>query len=484
MFSTEYFKYLFRSKKYLLILILLISILISFNGNEDAVLAMNGILSLLLCFVIPASTFHYVHDKSAVDTYYSLPISRSALLGSGLAFCIITAYVPLMLGLLVYGVIADVAAGLLLGHLFGMLLAIAALIVFNVCIFLVTNNMIDGAIMVAAYMALPLALLMVINIFVESYVAGLSVPDYRPIAFLSPVYMAVSLFINVAKKAALDTGYMIGLAVVLVLFGYILYRTFINRKVERAGTPSTERMAYPFIIYIYLFMTLLCISAGNSYDYRNLFEFLKENFILYVILFAVFVIAYFIYKRKLYFSVKIVASFLAAVIISIAFSGICKSTQGFGLSHAYPKNDVNAYYQLNCWYDEGNRETIRAINELIDKDTMYCHVYIVGNNNSHERPISKNSVRIFEELREQGIDDFYSYGPRDNYANLNINGLPGKYSSSYYHYDLSKPVSLDMIRELARDTNIHVIFSTEYGDYRMDEKGGLTLTENWPDLVY
>ncbi|MBR3227473.1 MAG: hypothetical protein IKF68_02895, partial [Erysipelotrichaceae bacterium] len=413
-----------------------------------------------------------------------LPISRSALLGSGLAFCIICAYAPVMLGIVVYGLLAGVAGGLLAAYLLGTLLAVASLIVFNVCIFLVANNMIDGAIMVAAYMALPLALLMVINLFLESYVAGLGDYNFGLIAFLSPIYMAVSLFISIGHKEALNASYLIALAVILVIFGFILYRTFVNRRVERAGTPSTERMAYPFIIYIYLIMTLLCISAGNGYIYPDLFHFLKENFILYVILFAVFVTAYFIYKRKFYFSVKIVGCFLAAAILSIVFAGVCKSTQGFGLSHTYPKNDVDAYYQLNCWYDEGNRETIRAINELIDKDTMYCSVYIVGNNNSHERPISKNSVRIFEELREQGIDDFYSYGPRDNYANLNINGLPGKYSSSYYHYDLSKPVSLDMIRELARDTNIHVIFSTEYGDYRMDEKGGLTLTENWPDLVY
>ena len=95
MFSLEYFKYLLKSRKYLLLFVFLITLL-NILGTRDpkTYLIIQAFLSLAMTFILPLNIFYYIHDRKAIDTFFSIPVSRKALLVTGLVFCVLGVYLP------------------------------------------------------------------------------------------------------------------------------------------------------------------------------------------------------------------------------------------------------------------------------------------------------------------------------------------------------------------------------------------------------
>ena len=157
MFSREYFKYLFNSKKYLLLFIFLISLLMVIAGaNLEFAFLLQFVFSLLLSFVMPVLVFDHVHDKKAVDTYFSLPLSRKKMLYTGLVFCFAIVYPVLMMAVIAYGI--KLKLGLMIIALaFELAIGTLAIILFNTTLYLIGNNLVDGIVMMGAYTFLPLA---------------------------------------------------------------------------------------------------------------------------------------------------------------------------------------------------------------------------------------------------------------------------------------------------------------------------------------
>ena len=172
MFSREYFTYLLKSKKYILLLILLVTLLNCFGSSGSFSNGIQIFITGIMCFLVPFSVFYYIHDKRAVDTFYSLPISRKKLLCTGLLFCILVIYLSLMLCVIVFALSTKMHILKFVYVAVVALLAISTLVLFNVAIFTLANNTIDGIVILGAYTLLPLFLYWAGSLFISNYVCG------------------------------------------------------------------------------------------------------------------------------------------------------------------------------------------------------------------------------------------------------------------------------------------------------------------------
>ena len=97
MISTAYLKYLFRSKRYLLGFLLLVTVLFALMTTGKMAEFGSWLVTVIAAFLsigLPCVVFSYVHNKKSVDTFYSLNVSRRELLFTGLLFCFLTVFCP------------------------------------------------------------------------------------------------------------------------------------------------------------------------------------------------------------------------------------------------------------------------------------------------------------------------------------------------------------------------------------------------------
>ena len=478
MFSKEYFKYLFQSKKYLL-LFLLVFTLLNVIGTK-----LTGLSLILQCmtavglsFLLPVMVFYHVHDRKAVDTYFSIPVSRKALLITGELFCILIVYLLLGAGIVAYGIQKDMAFIRILIAMLEMLLAVSAVTVFNTTLYLVGNSLVDGIIMMGAYTFFPLAVYLIINGFLFSFVAGMTnMAEFDTIRFLSPVYMAGETLIKILESNVPAYGCLIGLLAVLILFSCLLYRSYVNRAAERAGSQSKEFFSYPLVINLYLVSCLFLIAMGYGMRVGSLAGFFRDNFVLYILLFAAFITAHFVYRRKLYFHWSLPVFYVAAMIVTLLFAGICRSSEGFGLGRKYEKAGGTDYCYINFWDNYDSKELLDYAREQTGLNTGSVFFYVeIGDYERKILPMKDSTADIVEKYRVEAIDAFYSDDPDD--SNRGTMNIQNKENKRYYSYALTASPELSDLKILAQDPAVQVMVTTDYGDYRMLPDGTLQVIE-------
>ena len=483
MFSREYFTYLFKSKKYLLIFILVITLLnIIGTGNDEVSLVIQGFLCTVLAYLIPCHIFSYVHDKKAVDTYFSIPVSRKAMLITGIIFCAIVAYVPFVLSFTFYAVSEDLGILVLVTGLLKMLLVALTLVCFNTSLYLIGNNVFDGITMLAAYSVLPAILLGALEVFGDSFVAGRGF-DTSFVSYLSPIFISADMFLDIVEFSMVDIRNVVALILYLVLSAYLLYRFYVEREVERAGTPSDKFYSYPLVIYLYVFLILFMISSSFNYGYGSFGEFISDMFIVYLMLFVVFVVAHFIYKRKLYFSYKFPLFFVIAAMLTLGFTSLARSTKGFGLSQSYDHNDKLGGYTLYTYFDGIPSEIKEAFVQIdgVDIEDTYLYCIVSANEKSDlkvpKKEISENSLALFEKYRQSGIDYFYNKDGNAQKSNLNIVSSDGH----YYYYGIKESVAYSDLLEFAKDPVIKVVLNNNSGEFELQSDGTLRVLTIYMD---
>ena len=487
MFSREYFKYLLRSKRYLLLFIFITTLLNVFGTtNRQVSLIVEAVTVTALSFVIPVIVFYHVHDRKAVDAYFSLPASRRAMLVSGLLFSILVIYIPLAMSIIGYALHRSLGFAVLIGALMEALLACTVMTVFNLGIYLLANNLIDGVIMMGAYSFMPLAIYAIINNFFYSYVAGLNYIDLKAISYISPVYMSFDMLIKMISEAKVTFDYIFVLLLFAGVFYYILRRSYVMRKAERAESRSNGFFCYPFVILAYVVMSLFMISTIYGVDatvYSNLTDFIKKSFILYLLLFAAYVTAYFVYRRKLYFSYKLPVFYITMMIVSLCFASICRTSRGFGFYDLYRKAEGNDYVSISFWADEYYPDYGRYIFEQTGKEAAYVDVRVLinedrGVNELFKGPMDPETSDIVDGLRRRAIEDYYDQ--RENREEFITNmSISDRKRDLYYQYQLYGPLDIETIRQLAKDSAVEVYFTTEDSEYRMRSDGSLIMTQQY-----
>ena len=485
MFSKEYFTYLFKSKKYLLIFILLISFLNAVGSYNDEIgLIIQGFLCVVLTYLIPCNVFSYVHDKKAVDTYFSIPVSRKAMLITGILFCIIVAYVPFVVTFSFFAVIEEIGIVNYALALIKILLVAFTLVVFNTSLYLIGNNIFDGVVMIGAYTVLPAILFTALEIFADSYIAGRGF-DMSFVAYLSPVAISTDLFFDILDASMFKIHNIAALILYLVVFAYLLYKEYVDREVERASTPSTKIYSYPLVIYLYVFLILFMISSSFNYGYSSFSNFMSNMFIVYLMLFVVYVVAYFVYKRKLYFSYKLPLVFILAAMLTIGFAGVARKTKGFGLAQVYDHNDRFGQYILYSYMEEIPSQITEALKEIegVDADDTYLYVVISANDTKGEniprKEIGESSMALFEKYRGYGIDYFYSGRREGQNTNMNIFGSDG----AHYYYGIKESIAYKDMLEFAKDSAVTVSLNNNSGEYELLPDGSIKLLALYMDTV-
>lgn len=494
MLNKAYFTYLFKSKKYFLIIVCILQAIMAFavNGRSMSSDSINYaffggyIFSLIIAFVLPLIIFSYIHNKKAVDTYFSLNMSSSSLLFTGLLFCFVVAYGSYLISSLVtlVGLLIKSQGSFVLSLVFINVIAIlsyALIIVFNTFIYSLANTITDGIVILLAYCLLPFGLYIFALDFQGSYTVGVNFVGNTVssiLTYLSPVAIGVTSFAlnNLSVYAVYNftnsISYLIVGIIYLIVFSLLLFKTFKTRKVERAGNYSNEFFAYPFVIGIYTILCLFIISVTIST--------INEALVLYALLFAAYFIANFVYKRKFVLSKKQIILFVLGIVLSICFNQLCIKTNGFNLSYTYDFD----YEKMTYAYNSGsiskdeNEETYNFLKSTegfdesdLFKDIHYAYISINANT------ANKEVVDILEKYREKSIESYYSDDYYKNHNSLDITYDANHKDVSYAYYaspdisieDLKKIMELDNTVEVTvydfNASSYHLIY--EDGKYML-----------------
>ncbi len=421
--NNSLFKYLMKSKKTAIIFIfvvyaLLYSMVYAIVGLNEAYilsLAIATVIAFILSVVLIPISFCYVHNKKAVDSYFSLPISRKEQLITTELFCDLVILIPVVLltGVsLVINYISGEAIYLYayLFYLVLMIVGISVITLFNTATFLQANSTFDGIVMIFAYLLIPIVLLVSIEVFASAYIYGfeelhvngiISIISIIYANFVALVQSADCMLFGGAIEYGIIIRFLICVALHLIVSVAALKSSYINRKVERAETISNEFTSYPFVIYFYVF-SLLFITVSINKD--NSFS---ESIILFVLIFVAFEIANCVYKRKIKIEIKNVCFFLLSVGIAFLIGIIAFKTEGFGLAHQYEKNPKNAFYEVsinNLIYQ--NDEIDKKILEMYP-DSIGYDLSIDVNVKSASMEKEKEIIDFFDKKRVELIDNYY-----------------------------------------------------------------------------
>lgn len=437
--NKEYLQYQIKSRKYLIVFLALVHVFVTIASfiTNDLSLESKAQLSLgtnFACMMIAAITltpfmFNFVNNKKAVDSYFSLPLSRKQLLLNTIIFLVLMIYgswlIPSVISLLIGA--SYISFGWAMAYLLGMLMMLCALIAFYGTIFLLANNTLDGIIMIGAYLLLPLFLSIMVTAFQDIYIVGYYPFDLQIFGYLSVPFMVCNAFFEFVGKVfqynltgAFDVKFLDLLitAIFGIIFGITLYRSFISRKAERSEQNSDYFLAYPTVIYFYSFALLFMFTSYLSFSnhHRNLLEVIISGAFIYVAIFVFFMIAHFIYHRKIFINAKMVIFFVITIAASFALSEAAYQTKGFGLSYAYNKNHEMVNYNLYGTLDFKAKHREKIIDYIVDNyeqlpegaskketfDFLYVDIEII------ESDPKSPTHELFNKLRNEAIDNYYS----------------------------------------------------------------------------
>ena len=491
MLNKAYFTYLFKSKKYFLIIVCILQAIMAFAvtgrgvASDSINYAFYGgyVFSLIIAFVLPLIVFSYMHNKKAVDTFFSLNMSSSSLLFTGLLFCFVAAYGTYLISSLVtlVGLLLKSQGSFVLSLLFINIMAIvsyAVVIVFNTFIYSLANTVTDGVVILLAYCFLPLGLFIFAVNFQESFTVGVNFVGKSVscvLTYLSPVAIGLSSFaLNNLSVYALynftnSISYLIAGVIYLLVFGLLLFKTFKTRKVERAGNYSNEFFAYPFVIGVYTILCLFIISVTIST--------LNETIVLYVLLFAAYFVANFVYKRKFILSKKQIILFVLGIALSACFNQLCIKTNGFNLSNTYDFDYDKMTYTYNSGTISNNQNDeyyvfLSSIDGFDDsglfEESDYAYLSINTNTTN------KEVIDIFEKYRKQAIESYYD----GTYYENNHNSLNITYDENHkdvsYAYYASPNISIDDLKKIMElDNTVEVtVYDFAYGSCHLIYEDG------------
>ncbi|QRG86155.1 hypothetical protein [Bulleidia sp. zg-1006] len=447
--SKAYFKYLYQSKRILWNFLTLIffaicftPLLSSWESNYDRlikVVSIAFILALILSFVLPGIFFSVYQRRKSADQYFSLPLSRKTLLVTTIGFAWVFVFMNwLLVTLLAQSILRTTIQPFqyFIIYIIYMAVIILVLLLIHSVLFLVANNIFDGVVMTFAYSFVFMIVFYLQESFSYSLVAGKngwSVAWFSQLFKLfSPEIMVTEdvqriflrIFLGKTNMYTFNSAFYPPWFTItlLLIYGIIatvgLTRYFIRRSSENAELVSNDVMAYPFIVHVYLFGLMMAIA----FQYWNI-PFVAVSVQILVLLVA-YVVAMFVYRRKITLSKNNVISFILAIILSfgIAFAG--RITKGFGLANQY-KLKVGEELVYSVEEYEGYKLQVRI---PVNKMNQY-----------------KEVVDIMERYRKSVIDKYYKIGANSKerwigYFDVHNETKTNKFLNRY-SYNIYRPLN-------------------------------------------
>lgn len=400
LFNQQYFKYLCKSNRRLLLLlwailficicffttILTINTFTNFNEVQLFVSAVSGLCGIGISMLVPIYLFRFLYRKRSCDLYYGLPIRKKELFATTFLF----GYLAILIPIVVYFLFTSIIAGLFMNVMFAMLLTslkiVTLLAIFMLCIqaiisFLCVrcNTMMDTLFISGTYVILPLIFYFSTDIFLSQQVdvITLGYGNYIEyifnmdtiLTYLSLPYAALRNIVFITPNW-LSIFYWILLSMIAL---YFAYRYFINRKAEDSEKRTTFWLGYPSIIVI---VTLCLILAVQTTSGVSLLVFLTIIFFIYLFL-------VFFSKRKISLNIKTIAVFVGLLIGSAAFGQAFQYTHCLGMVEELPRIDAVKSVNIEVGMNENmnhDNETINGIsfvgktkNEELNKRVYELH---------------------------------------------------------------------------------------------------------------
>ncbi len=476
--KNKFFEYLLKNRSIAIVFFGVLYIALSFTpfigshsttvirDNLTSMFFIAMLMSTLLAFALPVILFSYVHSKRSVDLYFALPVSRSKQLTTNICFAFIIAFgyflITTLIGYILFGLsyINFLQFAVLQGYIAIYLLT---LIIFNTLFFLVANNVFDGIVMIAAYCFIPILLYMTAISFVDTMVAGLEMIEFGDslAAFASPIYMGFSTFIKLVSRMVthetnkINVLYIIVPIILAILGSYGLYRHFVLRKTERAEQVSDELFAYPIVIHTYAILVLLMLGF-NTVRFGMGF-----TLPLYLVLLFIYIVATFVYRRKIQVNWKNLAFFGIGMALSLVIANGAWLTEGFGVSRNYPLDGKK--YLIYSGLVNGYGSEIGGVNisytvEIpIDKKDEY-----------------KEIIDFFEEKRQKAITKYYDTNKASTYVSdstyygellVELTDTPNSYDPKRktYYYTYAESLTINEMKLIDKYGEVNV--SGEKTDY-------------------
>lgn len=492
--SKDYLKYLFKSKKSLCVVVIVLYILFFVTAvvsNSEALerfvdsLLVNCIITGLLAYALVPIFFSFIHNKKAVDAYFALPVTRKEMIVTSLFFIDIVILIPFIVLSFVsfmMGIASHLISSLVLYIAFELIVIVGVIVVtlFNTSLFIEANNTFDGIVMIFAYECLPFVILIATEVFQTCLIAGFRpIENTRILSYLSlPASVVIAaipkidLFIgrsanevNEFTKALPTLKFIICIAWHVLVSLIIIRRNFIERKVERAENISDRFFSYPFVIYVYTLLLVLMVTL-SSFDNRGDFA------VLIVVVFVCYMIGKFIYRRSISIKPKDIIYYFVVVVIAFIFTFASNKTKGFGLSYGYDQNPKNIAFEYELYnFDNNDEDVINLVKEVYPNAT-YVSIHIDGAIKEKAMSNAQDVVKLLETKRLQAINNYYDTNNHDDAALLittnydektNVQGSMTSYyldAKDYCRYYSSPYLSLDEIN-LLNNHNFNIIFTIE-----------------------
>jgi len=441
-----------------------------------------SMLSLAMTFVLPPIMMSFVHRKRSADVYMALPITRMEMLITILSFELLLAFGYYLIStMIIYFLTAHFAMSLslYLQSILIVLIGTGALLSVNTLLYLIGNNVIDGIVMMTAYTVLPIVIYYVILMFSRIMIAG-----YQPsgsgivfegmgwIAALSPLwttYFNISELFVVREVTSIEIVYMALTAGYGVLGWIGLKREFILRRAERAEQLSDQFFAYPFIIMAYTFTVLFLITAHSVSGFQ------ANQLIYYLLLLLLYIIATFVYQRRLHLQWKRIGLFAGVLAAALCLSEVSWKTRCFGRGDHYSiQEGTKLVYTYSATVRRNDLGLSARRHEFADS-RVFVNFY-------SEIPLDRikdyqEEIDLLEPMRRDAIDSYYSHLIGDPYdsSSLSVSNLVENQSDVYmrennYAYNLNTLLTEKQLIQLSSYGQV-IIYSNEVDgkSYTLDE---------------
>lgn len=418
--NRDFFKYLVKAKRHLIFFVITVYLLIAgialINRNYETIgkqiIVSLSFFAYCLAGLVPILLLGFVHSRKACDSYFALPIKRSVLLVNILGFVFVLSFVPFAICVLLTALMGKIGIiGFSIGFLH--LLALLAVVAFGILttiffisgLYLMTNSVIDGIIIIGGYLLIPVFIYLASCEFVSTMTVGIEINLFQPIMRISLPYEVAAILEAVIKGKqfffdALPV-YLINTIIHLLVGIFLVNRHFVDRQTERAENISNGPLCYPFLLVFYSIVMTFLVSIS----YKNAFyggDYLLMC-ILYLLIFAFYTVFTFIYRRKIVISLKSIITFVLAIVLTLSFSMVATRTRGFGLVYTY-KTEMPMKYDYSC-YSNKEDDYHSDIFDLLDEAGIECdyiELYFEYGANKED-----NMTKYLEDLRLKAIDNFY-----------------------------------------------------------------------------
>ena len=431
-----------------------------------------------MTFVLPVVLFSFVHRKRSCDQYFSLPIKRKNMLFTTFAcmfFLTIGYYLAtsIISAVLAFGTIHSIELTSYIVSSTYLAIGCIALLLINSAIYLLANNIFDGIVLLMAYFAIIGLVCVTCNTIFDTLLISFFSDFISNGLLFSPVGIVFSNFFHVVSLIQAETPFTISvfsiwhnifLLIYAIVACILLKKHFIQRKTERAEQPSNTFLAYPFIINFYLIFCLFIIAFSTNY--ASIGEFI----IIYLMLFFIYIIAIFIYKRKLKLYWKNALYYIIVAVVTSQLSHFIYANKAFGLPYLYPTTSGDTInYNYSTFV---NDPQYNSADDAYYDVSIYFHLSIpvVERNDAKYKQVFTE----LESFRKKSIDAWFENGG-DLMNYTSTIAIQNTKDTSYTFQDSSSilntmsytsdvSLSIDALRKIDKLTTVKINISNETND--------------------